>query len=165
MAQCIKCQKKGLFLKTAKNGLCLDCEKIMIVTAENHFRGINQAVREIQQAENVAGVIKWYERLKRYASDLLVYENLGITTINPIPSSYLEKIENERDDSIIDVLVFEFEGYKITVKEMKTLTGRINRLNKFYEYIDESKSLMKDPSKAEKIIQKVKRFEAHINKQ
>ncbi|MBE9535709.1 MAG: hypothetical protein IMF07_00875 [Proteobacteria bacterium] len=102
MAQCLHCQKKGLFLSIDKNGLCKSCLPIVMFT-------IKQILRVLEESINFAENGKTYKtRLSRCndvlekAQELRNFEDLGIPTIEPKPSELILEYTNYRDKLILE---------------------------------------------------------------
>jgi hypothetical protein len=164
MAQCIKCQKKGLFLKTAKNGLCESCDAEYQKVLKSRGFAIKMAEEWLHDLDPIT-VATWHDRLEEYVNDLLVYEKLGVLKVNPTPSEYLKTIAAERDDNILNALTDDFKHHVSKTYERKTIKGRLTYLNKFYSRIDQIKPYFRDPSRTDQLLTKLQSLEVEISKQ
>ena len=83
MATCRNCSKKGLLLRTNKQGVCKDCQPKVAAEIEKHSNVIYEEMhvheRSVEQAEKLAAC----DRLLDSAKTLLTYEDWGYETCQP----------------------------------------------------------------------------------
>lgn len=101
MAECKWCSKKGFFLKLTVNGVCEECNPIIVKSilenAEKYKTNIIALMYYITPKEGLT----IFNELKYSLTLLQQYEVKGIPTINPLPSELLKKkIYGSLDESI-----------------------------------------------------------------
>lgn len=135
MGQCKWCEKKGLFLKITENGLCRQCDIVVVSKVVQHHKHFNESFHLIESSQNIDTMVSRFDYMTQLMEDLLPYEQKGIPTINPRPSEFLADVDENRDEVIIDGLNREFEKLKKKIAGMKTERGKRNNLEKFKEMI------------------------------
>ncbi len=135
MRQCKWCGKKGLFLKITENGLCRQCDVVIVSKVIQHHGHYNESFQLIESSNNIDTIISRFDYMAQLMEDLLPYEQKGIPTINPKPSEFLAELDKNRDEVVIDGLNREFEKLKKKISGMKTDRGKKNNLEKFKEMV------------------------------
>lgn len=147
MATCKWCGKSKLFLRLSENGLCDTCEIIVISEIVQAAGHINESVDLIQQSSNTDTIVSRFDYIVKLLNSLLKYEKKGITTINPPPSEFLDTYSPaKRDNHIVYGLEKELEKLKLVMFDLKTNSGKVNRVKKFSEKCEEYKRQMLNPA-------------------
>jgi len=164
MATCKWCGKSMLFLRLSENGLCDTCEIIVIsevVQAHNH---INESVDLIQQSSNTDTIVSRFDYIVKLLNSLLKYEKKGITTIIPPPSEFLETYSPaKRDNYIVYGLEKELERLQLVMVDLKTNSGKVNRVKKFSARCEEYKKQMLNPAELAEIEEETEQFLIKLN--
>jgi len=152
MATCKWCEKSGLFLKLSNNGLCNTCEMIIISEITKKAQHINESSEIIQKSSNTDTIISRFDSIVSILESLQKYEAKGITTLTPPPSKSLEKMSpEERDNHIVYGLEKELEKLKLELLELKTESGRVNKIRKVYTRLQEYRNQMINPKALEEV--------------
>ena len=86
MAQCIWCEKKGLFLSVDRNKLCRNCQATIYFDVQQRLRIIQDSQKLIEKSKNFKTRIGRIDTLLEHIQALKKYEEKNITTLEPKPS-------------------------------------------------------------------------------
>ncbi len=100
MASCCNCSKKGLLLRTNKQGVCKECQPKVAAEIDKHSEVIYEDMhvheRSVEKAEKLAAC----DRLLASAEILVKYENWGYTTCSPPAKLVLDEYTGFRKDLV-----------------------------------------------------------------
>jgi len=137
MAKCKYCGKSSIFLKVTPNGLCNNCDQVVVMDIQNRSRIYNDSIRLIDSSENPDVVYSRIQVAKDTLTVLLNYETKGIPTINPVPSQLLEVFNKDSDEFLHETFNKAYKSLSIKLLNLKSDTAKRNHLQKFIEKIDE----------------------------
>ena len=137
MPKCKYCGKSGLFLSLSTNGLCGNCNSIVVIDIQNQARIYNDSISLIDKSENIDVVFTRIQLVKKILRDLLKYEEKEITTITPVPSYLINVFEKESDNFVGDAFLRAQKTLMVKVLNLKSTSAKIDNVNKFVEKIDE----------------------------
>lgn len=86
MATCKLCSRSGLFLSVNSFGLCGTCNSQLITETKLLLPEINRFMKKADTEANLKKRVECCDRAIVLAQRLIKYENLGISTIKPLPS-------------------------------------------------------------------------------
>ena len=152
MATCKWCGKSGLFLPLTENGLCKPCDVIIVTELIYATQHINESIDLIKQSSNTDTIVSRFDYIVKLLNSLLKYEKKGITTINPPPSEAIKSYSPaKRDIHIVYGLEKELEKLKLVVVDLKTNSGKVNRVKKFSARCEEYKKQLLNPAELTEI--------------
>ena len=155
MGECKLCNKKGFLFFVNENGLCSNCQSIVLNEIKQTMRVINDCVKLINESKNMKTRLSRCDVLLKCANDLLEYEKMGIPTINPNPSEFIADYTNTRDQIIMDDISINVEKLVMKSEIIGTSRAAINEINKAIIKIREGKKELLDQSKLDQIEQQV----------
>ena len=97
MARCKWCNKRGLFLSVDSNGLCRDCEHL-VVEVDSRARVLQDSMRLAHEGKTYGTRLSRCELAIEHAEFLLEFEQKGVPTISPSPSSILHEYQDLRTE-------------------------------------------------------------------
>lgn len=97
MARCKWCNKRGLFLSVDSNGLCRDCEHL-VVEVGSRARVLQDSMRLAHEGKTYGTRISRCELAIEHAEFLLEFEQKGVPTVSPSPSSILREYQDLRTE-------------------------------------------------------------------
>ena len=157
MSQCKRCGKKGFFLSLHPNGLCNECNTIVVLDVYERTRCIEACMKVIDKSKNVNTRLSRCDVVLEHAEALLEYEQKGIPTIDPYPSSLIVEVRKNRDEIIIESVNAKVEK-ALTKVELSTSpkTSR-TAANKALLEIREGRNELKDASLLDSLEKRIKK--------
>jgi len=156
MAQCKYCGRKGFFLSVDANGLCKNCQPIVIMDIQQRVRILSDSINLAKNSKTFKTRLSRCDLVIEHAEALLEYEKKGIPTISPLPSKLLKEFSEYHDTIIIEeaMQIFGKAQKKAEVStSFKTIENTyVNALLK----IDEVFSFLKDKNKGIELKNKLK---------
>jgi len=130
MAQCRWCNKRGLFLSVDSNGLCRNCQPL-IVEVKSRARVLGDSMRLAHKGKTFGTRLSRCDLVIEHAEHLSEFEHKGVPTVSPPPSTILTEYRAfrtqlilEEANSVVDK-AFEKAGVASTpkTKERALATG------------------------------------------
>ena len=101
MNKCKWCDKKGFFLHLTINGLCEECNPIIVKNILDNVKIFQESLHDLNYFIIPKIGLELLYKIKTSLSLLKQYEDKDIPTISPLPSELLnEKIYSSQDYSI-----------------------------------------------------------------
>ncbi len=124
MAQCKWCAKKGFFLKLNVNGLCEECNPIIVESILENAEKYKKSIKELNHYFSPKNGLKLIDTIKNSLSLLKQYEDKGIPTIKPLASKLIEeKIYGSSDESLDEIekrLIVEWDKLNLNILTLNT---------------------------------------------
>ncbi len=147
---------KRLFLSVDANGLCKNCQPIVIMDIQQRVRILSDSINLAKNSKTFKTRLSRCDLVIEHAEALLEYEKKGIPTISPLPSKLLKEFSEYHDTIIIEeaMQIFGKAQKKAEVStSFKTIENTyVNALLK----IDEVFSFLKDKNKGIELKNKLK---------
>lgn len=156
MPQCKRCGKKGFFLSLHPNGLCEECNTFVVSDVYERVRCIRDSMKVMDKSKNISTRLSRCDVILEHAQALLEYEQLGIPTIDPSPSSLISELVEERDEIIIESVTTKAEN-ALSRADLSTSpkTSR-SAANKALLEMRDGRRLLKDPSLLDSLEERIK---------
>ena len=158
MPQCKLCGKKGIFLSLSNNGLCKECDPILVLEVTQKARIIQDCLRIIDESKNMETKLSRCDLLLEHAKELLKYEKKNIDTFDPSPSILLNEFTPARDQIVVEGVSNEIENHLTKSKISSTIRTKITNAEKALLSVENGKKLIRDPSKLKSLELKVRSF-------
>lgn len=158
MAQCKLCGKKGIFLSISSNGLCNNCDPILVLEVTQKARIIQDCMRIIDDSKKMETRLSRCDLLLDHAKQLLKYEIKEIDTFDPSPSELLNEYTPMRDQIVVEGVDNEINKHITKAEISTTIRTKITNAEKALLSIEQGKKLIKDLSKLKSLELKVKSF-------
>lgn len=124
MAQCKWCDKNGFFLKLNANGLCKECNPIIVESILENVEKYKKSIKELNHYFSPKNGLKLIDTIKHSLALLKQYEDKGIPTIEPLASKlFEEKIFGSSDESLDEIekrLIIERDKLNINILTLNT---------------------------------------------
>ena len=101
MAQCRWCNKRGLFLSVDSNGLCRNCQPL-IVEVESRARVLGDSMRLAHEGKTFGTRLSRCDLVIEHAEHLSEFEHKGVPTVSPPPSTILTEFRAFRIQHILE---------------------------------------------------------------
>lgn len=98
MAVCRNCSKKGLLLRTNKQGVCKECQPKVAADIESHSNVIYEEMHVHERSVEDADKLAACDRLLASAEHLVKYEDWGYETCSPPAKLVLDEYRGFRKD-------------------------------------------------------------------
>ena len=155
MAQCKYCGRSGWFLTITTNGLCNNCNPIVVMDVAQRVRIINNSVKLVEESKKLDIRLSRCDLIVEHASALMKYEQLGIPTVEPLPSASVQEYQLMHDQIIVDGLTSEFEGARSKAEVVPSVTTKVNLLSKALLKVREYKPKANNPSILDSLEQQI----------
>ncbi|SDC45032.1 hypothetical protein [Geotoga petraea] len=155
MSKCKLCNRKGLFFKTNKYGLCEPCTQTLVMTLERDKEIFDDSIELINISKNIDTKLSRIEVIEEIGERLLKYEKKKIKTVDPKPSKLLKSIPSLREDTIVRHYKKYFKSEIKKIKDYKTSKTRIKKFQEYYNQIEEHKNYLKKPKALDKYLSKI----------
>ncbi len=139
MTQCKWCNRSGLFLHVSKNGLCNNCEPIVLMEVTSRVRVLTESEDLVEKGKTLDTRLSRCDVILEHAQALQQYEQHGIATTNPPPSAIAKKYQVKRDDIIYDGLKEEERKVKEKVSVATSARAKVSQLSKLLLTVREYK--------------------------
>ncbi len=146
MAQCKYCGRSGWLLAITANGLCNNCNPIVVMDLVQRVRIINDSLKLVRESKKLDTQLSRCDLIIEHASALMKYEQLGIPTLNPLPSALIKEFQPMHDQIIVDALTSEFENARSKAEVAPSVTIKVNLLSKVLLKVREYKPKANNPS-------------------
>jgi hypothetical protein len=131
VAKCKYCSKSGFFFKVSKEGLCKNCEPVVITSVNRH-------VEIIQESNDIIEKTKKFEtKMSRYGTMIYnlkqlneEYHSKGIEVVNIEPKKLLQEVKFERKKSIEEEALIRIEKAMDKAEFATTINAKLNNANK-----------------------------------
>lgn len=100
MAQCKWCSKRGLFLSVDSNGLCRDCDHLAVEVL-SRARVLQESMRLAREGKTYGTRLSRCELAIEHAEFLFEFEQKGVPTVSPSPSSLLRALQDRRTEIMV----------------------------------------------------------------
>lgn len=140
MAKCKLCERSGLFLFVTPDGLCANCNGIVVADVTQHRRIINDSARLVQQSSKLDTQLSRLDLLLGHTQALLQYEQRGIPSIDPPPSVLLREYDGVRDHLILGALRKEVEAATAKSEAATSTRTKLGPLSKVLAKVREYQS-------------------------
>lgn len=124
MSKCKWCDKNGFFLKLNVNGLCEECNPIIVDSILENAEKYKKSIKELNHYFSPKNGLKLIDTIKNSLSLLKQYEDKGIPTIEPLASKlFEEKIFGSSDESLDEIekrLIVERDKLNINILTLNT---------------------------------------------
>jgi hypothetical protein len=183
MAQCERCRKKGFFvfvnanglckhcaeqsqcrlcekwtLLITDNGLCYDCDSIVVMEVKQRARIMTDCEELIATSKKMDTRLSRCDLLLEHAQALLKYEKKGIPSIDPDPSQYLKEYTVKRNQIISEGVTEIVEKALAKAKIATTPSTAITQANKALFEIQEKRQRLSDKPKLDQLESQVRKF-------
>jgi hypothetical protein len=165
MAMCKLCEKKGIFFAVNSIGLCSKCYPIYMIETNRPKVILQESLQLMATSNNIDVVYSRFDEAIRNLNFLLPFELKGIKTIELAPSAVINTLKEDRFNIIYDAAERDWENVKKNVETLKTVKGKIARLEKFRQKIEGIKEKYEFPTSLDYIIDKSKKLEDQITNQ
>ncbi|GJM22678.1 MAG: hypothetical protein DHS20C15_25930 [Planctomycetota bacterium] len=98
MAKCKSCDKKGLFLKVSKVGLCKDCDPRVTEDITTHSNVIYEEMHVFERAVETPEKLEALDKILAAAKHLVAYEDKGLETCSPPAKLVLDEYTGFKND-------------------------------------------------------------------
>lgn len=98
MAMCKACNRKSLFMKVGKTGLCKDCDAQVTADIDSHSNIIYEEMHVFERAQGKDEKLRAIDKLLASARHLAKYEDKGLQTCSPPAKLVLAEYEGFRAD-------------------------------------------------------------------
>lgn len=143
MAHC-KCCVHGFPVNP--DGLCEICAPIVQLDVSQSIRIIKDSLKLVNTSKKLDIQLSRCDVLLDHARALYQYEVLGIPSINPAPSYFLEVYKNKKDELILSALTDEVEKAKTKADLSSGVKSKLNHLSKTLFKVQEYKGRADNPS-------------------
>lgn len=162
MAQCKYCGRSGWFLALTANGLCNNCNPIVSMDVIQRARIINDSLKLVRESKKLDTQLSRCDLIVEHASALMKYEQLGIPTLNPLPSAFVQEYQAMHDQIIVDGLTTEFENARSKAEVAPSVTSKVNLLSKALLKVREYKLKANNPSILDSLEQQISQLIQNI---
>ena len=121
MARCKWCDKRGMFLSVDPNGLCRNCQHL-VVEIQSRARVLEQSMKLADKGKTFGTRLSRCELVIEHAEHLVQFERKGVPTVSPFPSQLLDEFRALRTQLIVS----EAESITETAFEKSSLASTIN---------------------------------------
>jgi len=90
MAQCKWCDKRGMFMSVDPNGLCQDCQHL-VVEIQGRARVLEQSMQLAEKGKTFGTRLSRCKLVIEHAEHLVAFERKGVPTVSPSPSHILDE--------------------------------------------------------------------------
>ncbi len=101
MAQCRWCDKRGLFLSVDRNGLCRDCQP-MIIEIQGRARVLENSMKLAREGKTFDTRLSRCDLTIEHAEYLVKFERKEVPTVSPSPSAILTEYRALRTQFILE---------------------------------------------------------------
>jgi len=158
MPQCRWCGKRGFFLRVHENGLCCECNTIIVLDVRERTRCIEESMKHIERSKNMATRLSRCDVALTHLEALLQYEEKEIPTIDPVPSSLISELEKEREDIVIEGTELKVEKRLARAKAAATTKGKVGSADKALQAIGEARIELRDARSLDLLENQVRTF-------
>jgi chromosome partitioning protein len=102
MAHCTLCGKTGVMLTLDNHSLCRDCQNAAARKIATASEAIRDAERGLAAASSLEERLAGCRKIVELAEELIEYEEKGIPTFDPPPSSIIRKYSDRHDRLIVE---------------------------------------------------------------
>jgi len=102
MAKCKSCNRKGIFFKVDRDGLCYECAPVVHRAIDSCSRVIQDSMRLAHDGKTFKTRLSRCELVIERAKTLRDYERRGIPTISPSPSKLASEYRAYRSEIILE---------------------------------------------------------------
>ncbi len=95
MAECRWCDKRGLFLSVDPNGLCQNCQPI-IIEVRSRARVLEDSMRLAREGKTFGTQLSRCDLAIEHVEHLAIFERKGVRTVSPPPSAILAEYRTLR---------------------------------------------------------------------
>ena len=141
MSQCKWCSNKGFFLKLTVNGVCEECNPMVVKNILKNGKKYEKSTKKLNNYISPQDGLKLISAIINSLSLLKQYEVKGIPTIELFPSDLLnKKIYGKKDESLYDLekrLIqenIEIESGVLRLSEIEILGGDVETLNGIFVF-------------------------------
>jgi len=158
MAQCKWCDKKGFFLSVNQDGVCKNCEGIIVIDVQQRMRIINESIELFENSKKMETRLSRLDLVEEHLSAITQYEDKNIEIINPSAKSLLNKFEGKHDKIILEHMT-EIAENALTKAEVATTTRtKVNAINKALLKIREMQKQLEEASSLDDLEKKLNTF-------
>jgi len=163
MAQCIWCERKGLFLSVDRNKLCRNCQATIYFDFQQRLRIIQDSQKIIEKSKNFKTRIGRIDTLLEHVQALKKYEDKNITTLEPKPSEVEKTFFKIRGELIFENIMEEIDNIINKAKLGLTPKTKMNEANKALIKINERRREIQEEDKINVIEEKYKEIKKFIH--
>lgn len=87
-------------MRVSSQGLCKQCETVLITICEQHLKVINESIKIIDSSNNLDTVMSRIQVVRDKATYLLQYEKKGVPTLTKNPSEIISESHQWEKDAI-----------------------------------------------------------------
>lgn len=158
MAQCRKCNKKGLFLSLSSCGLCRDCQALVDLEVQQRVRVIKSSADVADRSKKLETRLSRLSVMREHLEALLEYERMDIPTTTPPPSSLLAKLRDDRDRIVVEGVREKVDSALAKAEVAATARTAITQASKGLLAVTEGEKELDDPSQLCPLREKVQEF-------
>ena len=144
MAECRWCDKRGLFLSVDTNGLCRNCQPL-IIEIRSVTRVLGDSMRLAHEGKTFGTRLSRCDLAIEHAEHLAKFERKGVPTISPPPSTIVSEYRGFRANLVVeeaDTVVegaFEKAGVASTPKaKERALAAGVLKLRELAQELEDS---------------------------
>lgn len=131
LAQCLYCNKKGIFLKVSKDGLCKRCHDPVVLSVQSMTKVINESIELVNNSKvfntRIGRLETTIDTFRRLDEE---YWSKGIRFFKPEPKIAIEKLERQKFELIEDEIKKKIERHLDKSKRAKTIKTKISNADK-----------------------------------
>lgn len=132
---CKNCGYNLAYEPINEDGLCRRCAQFIEMDVKSRAKIIDDSIRIILNSKNLNTVVSRYEVLVENIEALLLYENNGIPTTDPLPSVLLDEVKLIRHQALRGFLESELQKFVVKFQTSKTEKTKENVRRKSVEKI------------------------------
>lgn len=149
MATCRLCGKGGWLQSVNANGLCANCQPIVLTVVNSKIRIIQDSIRLVSESKTLSVRLSRCDLILEHTKSLIPYEEKGIPTFEPLPSVMYAKYSGLRDELVVDTLEKEFNACIEKALLSQAASAKVKGITKVQSRLPEYKSKMLDPKRIE----------------
>ena len=138
MATCVLCLKKGFFVSVNKEGLCTNCKAMVELEVNSKFRVIDESLALIKKSTKMETQLSRCDLISDMANSLLKYEDLGIRTLTPSPSTLIQNMKNAKMEITTTRTTHDVEKIMTKANLSVSISTKINEATKALVLLENS---------------------------
>lgn len=158
MGQCKYCGKKGFFLSLSSNGLCKNCNPIIVSRITGSARIIQDCLTLVENSKKLDVRLGRRKLLLEHAELLLEFEKKNINTIEPLPSELIDQYTPLHDKIIVEVTETDLTNILIKAEKARTEKTRMKYVNNAISKLKSAKKIIDNKKKLIPLEEKINLF-------
>ncbi|UEX79755.1 hypothetical protein [Sediminicurvatus halobius] len=158
MAKCKLCKRSGWFLGKDKDGICTKCQKKVNPQKSEVMRLLDEYTEHIRNSKKLDTTLFYYKLGLMALENLKMFEDRGISTIDPPPSQAIQEWREERAKKVLEPLNTQRILARSKSENAITVSGKIEPFSKVLEQVTEYQIQFED-------IDELQEFEHEVRKE